>query len=476
MEERVDVVIVGAGIAGLGVGAILAKEARQKVVVLDRFQRPGGRLMSYPDTPEPGWQMDTGLHFIELGAESAVNDLNRRVGSRVSWAPFSDDVEFWDGQRFVSLADMIPLEGADRMAFRELMETIAGLTDPEIEAWDDRSLEEWLAENVASLPIRRIVTAIGMIMTTIPESIDMAAGEVLHIARQNLLKTRRLLSASYPLDGMAGLTRGLASCIEACGGSVRLGCDVQEILFQDGRAAGVHVPSASHPYGAQYRIAATTTIHAERVVCALPIYHLHRIIDFNPATSVLPRWWIRRIEAIREEITGLVGFMIGLSGPVVDPGRRCFYTALKTPHAGLPFQAFAASNYTPRVAPEGCQLLQTDIVCEHPVAADPFERRRLLVRMWRDLCEMFPGIEEKTAWKIPYFVDGCDGLARKPGLVGRFKPPLKAPGVSNLFFAGDTYMGRGLAANGAALSAMACADLILDDIRKTTPHQGDNTP
>jgi len=52
-------------------------------------------------------------------------------------------------------------------------------------------------------------------------------------------------------------------------------------------------------------------------------------------------------------------------------------------------------------------------------------------------------------------------LARKPGLVGNFKPGLVAPGIPNLFFAGDTYVGRGLAANGAAKSAMLCADLIL---------------
>lgn len=45
---------------------------------------------------------------------------------------------------------------------------------------------------------------------------------------------------------------------------------------------------------------------------------------------------------------------------------------------------------------------------------------------------MFPGIEGKLEWKLPYYVDGCDGIARQPGLVGNFKPALKAPGISNL--------------------------------------------
>jgi len=136
-------------------------------------------------------------------------------------------------------------------------------------------------------------------------------------------------------------------------------------------------------------------------------------------------------------------------------------SALRTRHAGFPFQAFPASNFDPAVAPPGKQLLHTDCVTEYPQVADKFSRRRILDLLWKDIREMFPGIEEVLEWKIPYYVAGCDGLARKPGLVGRFKPGLKAPGIANLYFAGDTYQGRGLASNGAALSAMHCADLIL---------------
>ena len=121
------------------------------------------------------------------------------------------------------------------------------------------------------------------------------------------------------------------------------------------------------------------------------------------------------------------------------------------------------------MAPEGKQILHTDIVCEHAEASDKFKRERILNLVWKDIKEMFPGIEKKVEWKIPYYVDGCDGLARKPGLVGNFKPGIQAPGIPNLYFAGDTYIGRGLATNGAALSAMKCADLILKEMEKEVP-------
>lgn len=465
MSKKYDIIIVGAGIAGLGVGAILAKEAGQKVLVLDRFPKFGGRLMCYENSPCEGWTVDVGLHFIELGVKSAANELNTRVGKNVSWAPFSDTVEFYDGEKFVNLADMVPMNKEDKVAFQSLLQTIASMSDSEMEAWDNRSLEEWLMENVPQKPIWELFTDIGMIMTTIPEAIDMAAGEVLYIARQNLKHARQLLAASYPEDGMEGLTRGLVEVIETSGGEIRLGCEVQEILLKGGLVEGVRVPLKKHLYETEYRMLETEAIYADRVVCALPIYQLNKLIDFNPETSHLPGWWIKRIEDIQHEITGLVGYMIGLSEPVVNPKKLCFYTALKTPQAKLPFQAFPSSNYSPDVAPDGKQLLHTDIVCEHPEASDKFKRQRLLELMWKDIQEMFPGIDEKVEWKIPYYVDGCDGLARKPGLVGNFKPALRAPGIPNLFFAGDTYLGRGLAANGAATSAMKCADLILNELQ-----------
>jgi len=464
-KNTYDTIVVGAGIAGLGVAAILSKEAGQKVLVLDRFPMTGGRMMSYEGYPEKGWRADIGLHIVELGEKASCTKLNERVGKKVEWAPFSKTVDIWDGEKFISVAELVPMTQEDKKAFAEMLAGIAKMTDAEIEAWDNRSLEEWLIENVPQKAVRELFTDLGMIMTTIPHAIDMAAGEVLFIARDNLLNTRQVLQASYPIDGMEGITRGLGEVIRENGGEIRLNCDVQRVIVENKKAVGVRIPTKKHPYQEEYRMLETEDLYADRVVCALPIYKLSRIIDFNPKTSPLPRWWVKRITDIQNEITGLIGFMIGLSEPVIDPKKLCFFSALKMKHAGYPFQACPASNFSDQVAPSGKQLLHTDLVCEHAEASDKFERERLLNLMWEDLREMFPGIEEKVEWKLPYYVDGCDGLARQPGLVGNFKPALKAPGIPNLYFAGDTYLGRGLAINGAARSSMKCADLIMKDMK-----------
>ena len=145
-----------------------------------------------------------------------------RVGREIQWGPFSETVDIWNGERFINVAELVPMTAEDKAAFKELLAGIAALTDAEIEAWDERSLEEWLAENVSQAPVRELMTDLGMIMTTIPAAIDMAAGEVLYITRENLQKTKQALAASYPREGMSGINQGLVETILANGGEIRL--------------------------------------------------------------------------------------------------------------------------------------------------------------------------------------------------------------------------------------------------------------
>ena len=47
VEAKYDVIIIGAGAAGLGVGAVLAAKERKKVLVVEKEEYVGGRLLSF---------------------------------------------------------------------------------------------------------------------------------------------------------------------------------------------------------------------------------------------------------------------------------------------------------------------------------------------------------------------------------------------------------------------------------------------
>lgn len=457
-DERWDVVVIGAGIAGLGAAALLSGTHGMKTLVVDRFPTYGGRLMTYKDYPQRGWVLDVGLHMVELGDKSRMHEINDLAGVEVKWGPFSESVKLFDEDGFKSLSELVPMTSEDRKEFSKTLSKIASLDDSEIKAWDSRSLEEWLSLNVKNKSAKELFADMGMIMTTIPSAGDMAAGEVLYIGRENLQKKKQLLSSSYPIGGMKAMTEGLVKAIEENGGEVRTKTEALEVVIGEGKAKGVIISSASGPYPSEYRMWGERYLEADVVLCALPIYQLQDIIDFDELTSPMPSWWLNRIKEIRNEVTCLIGYMLGLKEPITD--ELCFFSALGTKYSGFPFQAFPASNFDDSVAPKGKQILHTDIVCEYHEANNRVKRAQISRLMWNDILHMFPGIEEKLEFSIPYYVVGCDGLARKPGLVGDFKPELTAPGVEGLYFAGDTYRGRGLAMNSAALSAMECVELI----------------
>ena len=462
-SEKVDVAVVGAGIAGLGVAAQLAGHGL-KVLCFEQGPQAGGRLQSfsYNDPRGDGWRLDIGLHMTELGDRGAASALCRRVGGAVSWPPFSESVQFFHDGVWKDVAELVPLSDDDKKSFKALLRLIASLTDEAIDSEDDVSWKDWMDRQGLSAPLRKLFSLLSMIMTTLPHPSEQAAGEVLFIARENLREVRQVLSANYPIGGMDAIIRLLREALEAGGGEVVLNCAVQEVLIEAGAVRGVRIPKTDSrsPYPPEFRVDETETIRAETVVCAVPTYHLHRVLDLHPERTPLPLPWVRRIRETAGETTGLIGYILGLEAPITT--KRCFFSALALPNTGLPFQAFPASTYDPSIAPEGKQLLHTDCVVDREAARDPFTVRRTLEALRRDLDLLFPGIEERTLFRIPYRTDGCDGLARKPGIVGRYKPDVEAPGVRGLFFAGDTYRGRGLAMNGAARSAMLCADRIVE--------------
>ncbi len=458
MTEKFDAVVIGAGIAGLGVAGLLQRSG-MKTVCVEKDQRAGGRMQGYD--LEGGWRLDIGLHMAELGDASESDEIVKAVGGEVEWARFTDTIEIYREGKWQSVQEMIIAAPQDIDEIRRMMKLIVKMDDPTLEATDLLGWGDWLDANTASSVTKELFTINGMIMTTVPDPYEMSAGEILYIARENLRSKRQFLTAAYPKGGMLGIIDPQREAFEKAGGALRLNTEVDSVLFDGNMVKGVATRKKNlSPYTNGFYMDDLAMIEAPAVVCALPLWSLDAILDMNPMTAVLPEWWVKRCEDLKYETTGLIGYTIALREPVYD--KPNFLSALKLDHTGAPFQAFVPSAFDPGVAPEGKSLMQTDCVVEVEQIFDKFELARLLDSMWTDIGEMFPGIDEKVEWKFAYKCIGCDGLARKPGQVGAFKPDVVAPGVQGLYFAGDTYRGRGLALNSAALSGKMCAQKVLE--------------
>ncbi|HVA80802.1 MAG TPA: FAD-dependent oxidoreductase, partial [Candidatus Binataceae bacterium] len=78
MIEAKDVVVIGAGFAGLSAGVALA-ERGFRVAVLERKPALGGRAYSFED-PDTGDFVDNGQHVL-MGCYTESLDFLRKIGS-----------------------------------------------------------------------------------------------------------------------------------------------------------------------------------------------------------------------------------------------------------------------------------------------------------------------------------------------------------------------------------------------------------
>ena len=131
-----DVVVIGAGAAGLSAGALLAAEGK-RVVVLDRSPHLGGRAMAVPDE---GFTVNLGGHLIEDGG-SGLTKVFEHAGKELVHGEVSNDMPIWDNAKgWTSIRDRY----TDRTELKKVIKALVETPYERLDEWDDRSLREWI--------------------------------------------------------------------------------------------------------------------------------------------------------------------------------------------------------------------------------------------------------------------------------------------------------------------------------------------
>ena len=90
LAEQWDAIVIGSGIGGLSVAAIMAKLAGKRVLVLERHYTAGGFTHTFR---RPGYEWDVGVHYI--GEVSTPGKGMRRAfdfitDGQLDWADLGD--------------------------------------------------------------------------------------------------------------------------------------------------------------------------------------------------------------------------------------------------------------------------------------------------------------------------------------------------------------------------------------------------
>jgi beta-carotene ketolase (CrtO type) len=274
-EERYNFVIVGAGPNGTALAAYLAKSG-ESVCMLEERSEGGGACEN--TEPMPGLRITPHAMYMYSGPSPGFEQLElHKYGFRMNWSPQSENLADQKARGVATTEGMAPITDKDAMGFAKLAGMLGDppfIKDllratfwcpphpPEVEVTaenipymqvykqhqPDVWTEELLDMTMFDLMDEHLETEPFKVMHAMVAWYSGAAGhwEGVAIPAFACDATLTMYSGiSVPQGGMHSYYHSIIRCALAHGVVVRTCCPVDEIIIENGRAAGVQLRGTS---------------------------------------------------------------------------------------------------------------------------------------------------------------------------------------------------------------------------------------
>jgi phytoene dehydrogenase-like protein len=459
MADKFDTVIIGGGIGGSALGALLAAGG-QKVMLIEKNSIIGGRCLSYM---RDGFVVDLGVHLFGEGDNGPLGEVCRRSGApdAIEWVlarnprvavhfrgetkPFTRDVMMEN----VDKKDLGPLA--------QIFVKVMSMTDDELNTLWYTPLLEWLSQfSTDNSVLGSFAMLCGIYLCVTP---DVASTAEFILCLRGVTKHK---SSGYPRGGCVAIPRAYQTIMENKGGETRLHCPAEKIIIEDGAARGV--------------VAGGETIHADRVVSNADIkVTIGELAD----ASHFPDEYVERVKSL-EYTAHVVALKVALDTVITDQKMIMYMPDLSDDEIeelqkkyidGEPMPYVAGgmlnspTNFDPELAPPGKQLIFFGTRCERDQDWNKWEEIMLDC-----LADMFPDINQHILWTAVDSPDVIDAYAGEDGnVIGvgqtvrqiHEKRPTHETPVKGLYLVGAEAGGHGIGTELAASSALELAEKLL---------------
>jgi phytoene dehydrogenase-like protein len=474
-----DAVVIGAGIGGLVAAALLAR-AGAKVLLVEQHYMAGGYCSTFR---RRGFTFDAATHFYPLlgNPQALTGKLMAELGVRTGWVRMDpvDTFHLPDGSSFVVPADFeayrarlderFPAERAHLDAFfaevREAyllgtLEHFKGKPTARLDRFRQLTLREVLDRHFADPALKLILTADGPHWGSPPGRTSFVF--------DSMLRLSYFLGNYYPEGGSQAFADELARCVEAAGGEILMSTQVERILLDGDRVAGVEVETTRGPGAGRFCVGARAVIsNADlRQTC-------ERLLPPERVPAALRE----RLGALRETFPCTMTY-VGLRGvdPAVLERAQGYYWQSWDPdtmgRGGLACKIFVPTLYEPRMAPAGKQIviLQKVIEVDYDSVQDWDAHKLELERFLLGRLELaIPGIAEqievaltasaRTSHRFTLNLRGAMlGWEMAPDQLGDGRPGIEGP-VEGLWLAGH-WVKPGGGITPVMVSAMQAAEAV----------------
>ena len=266
LDARWDAIVIGSGIGGLTVAALLSKHAGKRVLVLERHYTAGGYTHGFH---RPGYEWDVGVHYIGevRHASSPVRvAFDHLTEGALHWSPMPDVYDRFNiGGRMYEFPagverfqeQLIAYFPADAAAIRDYVAAVNAAR---------KSSGLYFAEKAMPGPVARVVgglmrapflrwagrTTLDVLqgLTKNQELIGLLTGQWgnygLPPAQSSfgihaIVAGHYLNGASYPVGGASRIHDTIRPVIERSGGQVVVGAEVTCLLMEKQRTIGVRM-------------------------------------------------------------------------------------------------------------------------------------------------------------------------------------------------------------------------------------------
>jgi len=418
LDDRYDVVIVGAGIGGLMAAAGLTR-AGKKVLVLEQLSFVGGK---YTHLMHRGYAFTTAAWTCP-GPNSRIGRLCAKLGADIEWVTIHDTRargEHWvvtkDGRRFNSLDEtQATLVGSAR-GMAQVYEWIADMYDPRVSYPDDMTARQYIEKYFPDN--EEYIKYVETIITYCFASQTVDTFSAMETKRAIVDSLEQMADWGTAVGGTAAIVAGVEKVIRDHGGQIATRTRVASIQVEDGRATGV-------------------TLEDGRAIAAEVVIHnagLNRLMHLVGTDNLPPDYVARLRDAVPANVATLV---LGTSKPLLGPD----HSLLHTMGWERTLNCYAPTFFDPALAPEGRHILDVFWVME-----PPFDKRRELDLVLAELHDVFPDFDQVVELQMPMFFTGLwtAEMAHRIGQSGADRLAPRSP-IENLYLVGYDCIGYGMA-------------------------------
>jgi phytoene dehydrogenase-like protein len=502
-NEQFDVIVIGSGVGGCGVAALLAKDFGKKVVVLEKAPHIGGRVASYtgkgdkvsidgleldalgfrksladsrcwvsycePDLETmfrkgllDGYTFENGGHGLFWGNKSRCHLLLEYLGEPVDM-PVNKGLGFVEAttNKIYQVPPRQPYpwqseEGyrATLAALRQMgslsMEECAAAMEMDVQTWLE---ERGLTKNEEAYDYIKVVMACQNAMA---EPRMAPAGDFLGymaMARDVGMNLHSGSVATVAEPGCMAVPLAMEKALKKAGGEIWRSTPVEEVIIESGRVRGVMIRAKDGRY---------ETLEAPVVICNIPPKHIFHVLH----PRHFPAEWVELLQT-KFWSPGLLSALIGLKNNVwerygVDERSFIWMPGIIKHEGYIGAVDMVMWNMAAcaKRAPERKRDFIFSTALTDREMRNPQKVMRIIHYCMDWFRKSFKDWKENVDFVLWTPSDEAYGNWRP---VGAKRPDVKSPYVEGLYFVGDQYGARlwGGGVDGASLCALMCVDALM---------------